>query len=113
MTSELSALCIGATDPAALARFWAVVLEAHLIEDVDHEPGGVALLPADDRDFRIRFLRTAETKVGPNRMHFDLTSASPDDQAARVARALDLGATHLDVGQGADASHVVLADPEG
>jgi hypothetical protein len=30
-----------------------------------------------------------------------------------VARALDLGARHLDVGQLPDEEHVVLADPEG
>jgi hypothetical protein len=29
-----------------------------------------------------------------------------------VARALELGGRHLDIGQGADAKHVVLADPE-
>ena len=46
-------------------------------------------------------------------MHFDLTSASLDDQQETVARALDLGGRYLDIGQGPDAEHVVLADPEG
>jgi hypothetical protein len=46
-------------------------------------------------------------------MHFDLTSQTPEEQQATVARALDLGARHLDIGQGPDADHVVLADPEG
>ena len=30
-----------------------------------------------------------------------------------MARALELGGRHLDIGQGPDADHVVLADPEG
>ena len=46
-------------------------------------------------------------------MHFDLTSTSLEDQQDTVARVLALGGRHLDVGQGADAEHVVLADPEG
>ena len=46
-------------------------------------------------------------------MHLDLTSASLDDQRETVERALALGARHIDIGQGPDAEHVVLADPEG
>jgi catechol 2,3-dioxygenase-like lactoylglutathione lyase family enzyme len=79
----------------------------------DDRHDGVALLPNDDTGFRIRFLPTREPKVGQNQMHFDLTSASLDDQRQTVARALALGARHLDIGQGPDAEHVVLADPEG
>jgi hypothetical protein len=78
------------------------------------EPGdGVALLPSDDTGFRLEFFATLEQKVGPNQMHFDLTSTSLDDQQETVARALGLGARHLDIGQGPEARHVVLADPEG
>src|SRR6185503_18441225 len=46
-------------------------------------------------------------------MHFDLTSTSLDDQQQTVARALELGGRHFDVGQGPEVRHVVLADPEG
>jgi hypothetical protein len=44
-------------------------------------------------------------------MHFDLTSTSLEDQQQTVAKALDLGARHTDVGQGPEEGHVVLADP--
>ena len=74
---------------------------------------GVALLPGDDTGFRIRFLPTREPKTGPNQMHFDLTSASLEDQQQTVARALALGGRHIDVGQLPEEEHVVLADPEG
>ena len=46
-------------------------------------------------------------------MHFDLTSTSLDDQQLTGARALDLGARHIDIGQRPEEGHVVLADPDG
>jgi hypothetical protein len=49
-------------------------------------------------------------KIGKNLIHLDLR---PDDQAAEVERALQLGATKVDIGQVGDESWVVLADPEG
>jgi len=108
MTSRLHALCIDAVDPAALASFWAGVLG--WADDPD-EP--LALLPAEQTGFRLRFLPFDEPKIGPNRMHFDLTSTSLDDQEQTVTRALDLGARHIDVGQLPEEGHVVLADPDG
>ena len=107
MTCRLHTLCIDANDPPRLARFWAGLLGWEIADD------GLVLLPNDDTGFRIRFQPTAEPKVGPNQTHFDLTSASLEDQQQTVARALGLGARHIDIGQGPDAEHVVLADPEG
>jgi len=110
MTSNLDALCFDANDPARLARFWAGVLGWKVGDD---PRGGIVLLPSDDTGFQLRFLPTKEPKVGLNRMHFDLTSTSADDQQDTVARALGLGARHFDVGQRPEEEHVVLADPEG
>jgi catechol 2,3-dioxygenase-like lactoylglutathione lyase family enzyme len=110
MTCDLVALCFRANDPAALARFWAGVVgwkEIHEQHDV------VDLVPNDDTGFRLRFLSSPESKTGQNRMHFDLTSTSPQDQEQTVARGLGLGARHIDVGQRPEEGHVVLADPEG
>lgn len=110
MTLRLHALCLDAKEPLRLARFWAVLLGWEL----SHEPAdGIVLLPTDDTGFRMRFLATSELKTGPNRMHIDLASASAEDQQQAVARALALGARHLDVGQLPEEEHVVLADPEG
>jgi len=50
-----------------------------------------------------------EPKAVKNRLHLDFR---PADQEAEVARLLELGARHADVGQG-DETWVVLADPEG
>ena len=110
MTSQLFALCFDANEPLRLARFWSGVLGWELTDD-PHD--GIALLPSDDTGFRIRFLPTEEQKAGQNRMHFDLTSTSLEDQQQTVTRALGLGGQHIDVGQLPEEGHVVLADPEG
>ena len=110
MTSDLFAVCFDANDPLRLARFWAGVLGREMAEDADD---GFALLPGDDTDFRIRFVSTQEQKAGQNRIHFDLTSTSLEDQQQTVARSLELGARHIDIGQRPEEGHVVLADPEG
>ncbi|MFI7600310.1 VOC family protein [Actinoplanes sp. NPDC049681] len=105
MPSRLSALCFRASSPPRLTRFWSEVL--------GWEIAGADLLPADDTGFRIRFLPAGGPKAGRNRIHFDLTSTSAQDQQRTVARALELGAQHIDVGQRPEEGHVVLADPEG
>ena len=110
MTSQLVALCFDANDPRRLARFWAGVLGWETAGDPDD---GIVLLPSDDTGFRLRFLPTSKAKVGPNQMHLHLTSTSLDDQRSTVARALGLGARHIDIGQRPEEGHVVLADPEG
>ncbi|GAA0345378.1 VOC family protein [Streptomyces blastmyceticus] len=110
MTCQLFAVCFNASEPPSLARFWSGVLGWEMVDDPQ---GGAALLPSDDTGFRIRFLPAQEQKVGQNRMHFDLTSTSLEDQQQTVARALGLGARHIDVGQRPEEGHVVLADPEG
>ena len=110
MTSRLTALCFDAHDPAGLARFWSGVLGW---EAADDPQGGVTLLPGDDTGFRLRFVPSSAPKLGPNQIHFDLTSSSLEDQQATVDRVLELGGRHHDVGQLPEEEHVVLADPEG
>ncbi|MEV6522384.1 VOC family protein [Longispora sp. NPDC051575] len=110
MTSHLFAVCFDALEPARVARFWSALLGWEPAED---PADGVTLLPNDDTGFRLRFVPTTEPKVTQNQMHFDLTSTSLENQRETVARALDLGGQHADVGQTGDEGHVVLADPEG
>ena len=110
MTAHLHAVSVDANDPRGLARFWAGVLGREMVGDPGH---GIALPPSDDSGFQVRFLPSDEPKVGSNRIHFDLTSTSLEDQRRRVDRALELGGRHIDIGQSPDEGHVVLADPEG
>ncbi|MFB6678140.1 VOC family protein [Streptomyces sp. NPDC056390] len=110
MASQLFAICVNATQPSGLARFWSGVL--------GWEPAGgpdddVAILPPDTAGFRICFRPSQEPKTGRNRAHFDLTSTSPEDQQQTVARALEFGGKHIDVGQLPEEGQVVLADPDG
>ena len=58
----------------------------------------------------LAFLRVPEGKTVKNRLHIDLR---PDDQAAEVERLEALGARRISVGQGAESTWVVLADPDG
>jgi hypothetical protein len=109
MALQLVALTLDAQDRHLLASFWSGVLGWRSTED---PRGGVALLPSDDTGFRLRFVATDRPRTEPNQLHLDLTSSSLEDQQATVERSLSLGAQHLDVGQGPDAEHVVLADPE-
>ncbi len=110
MTSRLDALCFDANDPGRLARFWADALhwEIH-----DEPPGEIGLVPTDDTRLRILFEPVPDKKTGQNRNHLDLTTTSLDDQNETVRRLVELGARHIDIGQGPDEPHVVLVDPEG
>jgi len=110
MTCQLLAICLDASDPLRLARFWGGVLGWEMAGDARD---GVTLLPGDDTGFRLRFRRTQEQKSGPDGRHFHLASTSPGDQQQTVARSLGLGAGHIDAGQRPEEGHVVLADPEG
>jgi predicted enzyme related to lactoylglutathione lyase len=109
MGSRLVALCFDANDPLRLARFWAEALR-WTVDETDDEIG---LVPTDGTRFGILFEPVPEPKVGKNRIHLDLTTTSDEDQQESVDRLVELGARHIDVGQGPDDRHVVLADPEG
>ncbi|HEV7526968.1 MAG TPA: VOC family protein [Acidimicrobiia bacterium] len=106
----LDALCIDANEPRRLARFWADALRWEINDDTDDEIG---LVPTDGTRFRILFEPVPNAKTGQNRNHLDLTTTSVDDQNETVSRLIALGARHVDIGQGPDETHVVLADPEG
>jgi catechol 2,3-dioxygenase-like lactoylglutathione lyase family enzyme len=106
MTSNLLALGFDASDPHRLGQFWAGVLQRELTDDA-------VLLPSTPTEFPIRFVPTQEPKTWPNQMHFDITSQTDEEQQATVARALELGGRHHDIGQLPDEKHVVLADPDG
>ena len=112
MTIRVQCLCIDSNDPNKLASFWTDVLGWRRTYDTDDEvvlepPKGS---PEDGVAPDLLFLRVPEEKSAKNRLHLDLR---PDDQDAEVRRVEGLGARRVSVGQGADASWVVLADPEG
>jgi predicted enzyme related to lactoylglutathione lyase len=108
MTSTLHALAVAALDPGRVAAFWADLL-GWRVEERDGDPW---VLPVQDEGFRLHFHPTDTPKSVENLMHFDVTSQTAADQAAKVARVIALGGGHYDVGQRGDEGHVVVADPE-
>lgn len=104
MSCGLRSLSFDVRDPAALAAFWARVLGRDVGES------GTELLPAGPSDVAIRFCRRDDVRQGLGRTHFDLTSATAAEQDSTVALALDLGASHIDVGQLPEEGHGFLAD---
>jgi len=112
MDIRIQCLCIDTTDPAGLATFWESALGWRRTCERDDQvvlepPAGS---PEDGIAPDLLFLRVPEDKAGKNRLHLDLR---PKDQAAEVARLEGLGARRVDVGQKADVTWVVMADPEG
>jgi hypothetical protein len=112
MDLRMQAICVDATDPAAVATFWQSALgwrRTHENQDevVLEPPAGS---PQDGVAPDLLFLRVPERKIAKNRLHLDLR---PGDQPAEIMRLEGLGARRVDVGQGADVTWVVMADPEG
>jgi predicted enzyme related to lactoylglutathione lyase len=110
MATRLANLCFDANDPARLARFWASALDW---EASDHTDDVIEVLPTDDTRLTLDFALVPEPKTSKNPIHLDLVSESIEHQREIVDRYLQLGARHVDIGQGSDADHVVLGDPEG
>ncbi|MFC4003313.1 VOC family protein [Prauserella oleivorans] len=117
MTSKFTELAIDCADPHGLARFWCAVL-GYEVQDQEDEivTIGSPTVP-EGRNRRgpvpptLTFARVPEGKTAKNRLHIDV-NPTDREQHDEVARLLDLGARHVDVGQGQQ-SWVVLADPEG
>jgi predicted enzyme related to lactoylglutathione lyase len=105
----LENICLDAHDPHLVGRFWEALLGCTtLLEEPDafetrlSVPGGPAI------DLCVQ--RVPDPPTAPLRLHLDLSGGA--QQGEVVERALALGASHLDIGQG-DVPWVVLADPEG
>jgi catechol 2,3-dioxygenase-like lactoylglutathione lyase family enzyme len=112
VAARLTQLVLDCADPAALATFWADLLGYRITERKDDGPERyVELSGPDGSGPRLFLLEVREGKTAKNRMHIDVT-ATDRDQAAEVERAVALGATRADIGQG-ELPWVVLADPEG
>jgi predicted enzyme related to lactoylglutathione lyase len=106
MGSRLWTVVVDAHDPAALARFWAAVLDWKIFYETPDE----VVITKDDKTFPgLVFVPVPESKTVKNRLHIDL---NPDDQEAEVERVVGLGASVVDIGQG-EVAWTVLADPEG
>jgi predicted enzyme related to lactoylglutathione lyase len=110
MALNLASVTWDTRDPPRLGAFWAEALGWEVSLQARDRVG---LTPTDETGFGFVFVRVDTDRVDANRMHLDLSSRSTDDQRETVARLIGLGASRVDIGQGDDAPHVVLADPDG
>ncbi|MYR92760.1 MULTISPECIES: VOC family protein [unclassified Streptomyces] len=105
MAVSMYHLAVDAHDLPLLARFWSAVLDWKILFEDEEE---IVIGAHETALPGMCFLPVPEGKTVKNRLHIDL---APDDQDAEVERILALGARRLDVGQGPEATWVVLADP--
>ena len=113
MACRISQLVLKCRDPEVLARFWCEVLdfteldrEAEIYIEIGPREGFGGPQPT------IFLIRDDEPKNVHARLHIDVNPADRD-QDAELGRILAAGAELVDIGQPADASWRVLADPEG
>lgn len=109
MTSRIAVVAIDAWDPHVVADFWCQVLGWRVVEE---SADGVSIAPPDGAWPTIDVIPVPERKVVKNRLHLDLR-ADGISTDAELDRLEQLGARRVDIGQAADATWVVLADPEG
>lgn len=107
--SRIAVLVVDAVDPKLVADFWCRVLGWRVVEESDE---GINIASLDGKWPTIDFLPVPERKTVKNRLHLDLRADGVSTEA-ELERLLELGARRVDIGQGPDASWVVLADPEG
>jgi predicted enzyme related to lactoylglutathione lyase len=106
MASKWYTVVVDSSDPAAIAKFWAAVLDYQVIYGAPDE----VVIAKDEKTYPgLIFVPVPEGKTVKNRLHIDL---NPENQEAEVERLIGLGARRIDIGQG-EVTWVVMADPEG
>jgi hypothetical protein len=108
-TGPIAAVVVDSADPRAMARFWGNAMDWTVHEVADDN---AVLRSAKGVGPYLEFIRTPEVKSVWNRVHLDIRPYPGDDPAAEATRLRTLGATAIDLGEGA-VSWTVLADPEG
>ena len=115
--ARIKEIVIDALNPAALARFWAAVLDDYALRPYDaaeiarlaargYTPETDPSVALDGSGPTIFFQKTVQRKTARNRVHLDLHSASRTEETTRLCA---LGATVRDVHE----AHTVMLDPEG
>ena len=113
MACRFTQIVLKCRDLEALARFWCEVLD---FIELDREEGVyVEIGPREGfggPQPTIFLIRNDEPKNEHARLHIDV-NPTDRDQDAELDRLLAAGARLVDIGQPAEASWHVLADPEG
>lgn len=115
--AKLREIVFDCAHPAALARFWAAVLDGYQVRAYDAAEiarlAAKGLTPETDPSVLVDgpgpmlcFQQSATRKPKKNRLHLDVTTA---DRPSEVARLIALGARLKRLAD----DHTVLRDPEG
>ncbi|GAB3474340.1 VOC family protein [Nocardiopsis coralliicola] len=110
---EIGLVVLGVDDAARAAAFWTAALD-YVPQDDDAPGDWVVLAPRSGRGAHLALDRIDTPAPAHPRMHLDLNTASPAEQAAEVERLVALGAERVDWEfYPEDPDFVVLADTEG
>ena len=112
MACRITELVLKCRDPEVLARFWCEVLD---FVALDREADYIEIGPREGfggPQPTIFLIRSHEQQNDRAWLHIDV-NPTDRDQDAELQRLLAAGAELIDIGQPADASWHVLADPEG
>jgi predicted enzyme related to lactoylglutathione lyase len=109
-TGPVAAIVVDSAVPAGMGDFWIVASGWRLQHDGN---GVVSLRSPSDAGPYLEFLPNSDPKRAKNRVHLDVAPHRDEDHAAAVESLLRSGAVRSDVGQPADVTWAVLADPEG
>jgi catechol 2,3-dioxygenase-like lactoylglutathione lyase family enzyme len=106
---RIGSIVLRVDDLARQVQFWTAALD--YVARADDGDDFALLRPRDGSGPNVSLDRVRSTVQVPPRIHLDLYA---EDQAAEVARLIELGATevHWDK-RPPDADYVILADPEG
>ncbi|PPK64152.1 VOC family protein [Actinokineospora auranticolor] len=112
MSTRLASLVIDASDPAASAQFWYIMLGGTATACRD---GSYHLVAPDLGGCGVDLLFTPAVlpKAAKNRVHLDLATESPHEYQVLTSLAADVGAREVNVGQGPGVPWTVFRDPEG
>jgi catechol 2,3-dioxygenase-like lactoylglutathione lyase family enzyme len=104
----IGSVVIDCNDFAAMYDFWRQALG--YVPREEPEEGWAVLQDPEHLHVNVSLQKVPEPRAGKNRLHFDLYT---NNQAAEVARLLELGATRFARKAEAGEDFVALQDPEG
>ncbi|MBX3090899.1 MAG: VOC family protein [Cryobacterium sp.] len=107
IASQIHAVVLESSDPRRAAEFWGALLNRPPIRE---NPG--VSLAGTPRQVGLRFV-SEDSGGGRDLLHLHLITDGTRNQDDIVATCIELGASHIDVGQKPEEPHVVLADAVG
>ena len=116
MSNSLLALSFDTADAAAIAGFWAEVLDRPIADGATTQFAAIGVVDATLTGPRLMFHQVPEGKRVKNRLHLDIVASGRHDWTdvtTAAADAVERGGSVLRESPDPDDRFIVLADPEG